>query len=144
MQKQISLRPAVIMARIYPCSIYLIFAISNYAVTILGQYTQPYQVPGFFNLNVCVQGVFGGQFGLEGSYIGSDIGCNTWDCVCSNLDRAGAAGSSLASQACTGRATDIAAETSLLTGFCLQLHATPTITETSSSATNGYSVPFEI
>jgi hypothetical protein len=133
------------MSRIHPRTISSVtFAIANYAAVVLGQYTQPYQWPGFSDLDPCVQGVFGDQFGLDGSYLGSDIGCDTWACVCDNLDRAGAVGSSLVSQACTGDATDIAAETSLLTSFCLQLHATATVVETSSSATNGYSVPFEI
>ena len=108
------------------------------------QFTEPYQVPGFYSLNSCVQGVFGGQFGLEGSYLGSDIGCNTWGCVCNSLDRAGPVGASLASKACTGRATDIAAETSLLTNFCLQLQATSTGIGSSATNTNGKRVPVSL
>lgn len=124
--------------------IWVILGISKY-VFVYGQITQPYQVPGFYDLNSCVQGVFGGEFGLDGSYFGSDVGCNTWNCVCNSLDRAGPVGASLASEACTGRATDIAAETSLLTNFCQQLQATGTSTGMSSPInTNGKPVSFDV
>jgi hypothetical protein len=86
------------------------------------QVTEPNQLPGFNNLNICVQGVFGGYYGLDRSYLGSDIGCDTWDCVCTSIDAARPVGTSLASRACAGRTSDINAESLVLDEFCAQLN----------------------
>jgi len=77
-------------------------------------------MPGFENLNECVQGIVDGPLWGEAGVLGYSLGCGTWVCVCDDLQGAGPIGISLASSSCSGNTADIAAETSLLNAFCSQ------------------------
>ena len=99
-------------------------------------FTDPYQLPGFGDLPLCVQSIFPQYCPVDcfdGGCIPCDVGCGTWTCTCGHDFFAAAisAASSVASTGCTRSQEDaIASATSVVNGFCSQLlaRATPIAT----------------
>ena len=89
----------------------------------------PSQWPGLNNLPICVQNVFGGclvDCVNGGGCIPCYVGCTDWTCACDQFPAAISAASSVAATGCSTFLTDIASATSVVSGFCGQLLATPT------------------
>lgn len=99
---------------------FAIFYILLYVTPTTAQYTEIAQWPGWSDLQGCVQTAL--YYGLPRA-----VDCGDWKCVCENLDVATISNSFLASSECSGRQQDIAAETSVLDGFCSQYPGITTV-----------------
>ena len=88
------------------------------------QLTNPTDVPGFTNLQNCVQFAF--TCGCEDGVM-ANIGCENWECVCSDFTAAIVTLSSQASILCSSNTQDVAAAASVLNDLCAQITVTPTI-----------------
>lgn len=102
----------------------------------LCQVLSPQGLPNWSTVNVCIQEALGyDPITIDDPYIGENIGCNNWECICSSLNYALPVLSSAASSFCSGITKDIAQATLALENFCAQLTVTPTFASFTASPT---------
>lgn len=81
------------------------------------QVTDPGLLPGFSNLQGCVQSLFSDT----GEELLNDIGCDNWFCVCNHFSDAFYTVSTMAISQCNTQAQDVMQATSVLNSFCTQI-----------------------
>jgi hypothetical protein len=101
------------------------------------QVLSPQGLPNWSTENVCIQSALGyDQISIDDPYIGENIGCQNWDCVCASISYALPILSSVASSFCSGITQDIEQATAALISFCDQLTITPTYSTAAPAATS--------
>jgi hypothetical protein len=86
--------------------------------------TNPTDISGFGTLQDCVQFAF--TCGCDDAVMGA-VGCENWECVCSDYSNAILTLSSQVSSGCSGNVQDISAAASILDELCYEITLTTSI-----------------
>src|SRR5947207_5259476 len=97
----------------------LIFILLAYA-----QLTSIKHFEGYSDQTTCAQCAFEGCEGR--SYLGSEMGCKGWKCICDRIDIATSVISSLVSRECKATQNDVDSAAAVLTSFCSKNTFPPT------------------